>query len=70
MSAKTEYTARKIAQVIRGRSNSRAPIEFFLDEARRVIMDGREMDYLSKRDFQQCRKMDESTAQSKLSEVF
>ena len=70
MSAKTEFTARKIAQVIRGRAQSNAPLEFFLDEARRVIMNGKEMDYLSKRDFRSCRNMDEETARAKLSDLY
>lgn len=70
MSCKTEFTARKIAQVIRGRAQSNAPIDFFLDEARRVIMNGKEMDYLSKREFRTCRNMTEDDARKKLSSVY
>lgn len=66
MSPKTAYVAELIAKRMKARRLTSAPLQLFIDEARRIIMDGRESDYLTKLEMGELKRMSEDQARKKL----
>lgn len=65
---KVAYTAQKIAERLKARAGSNAPLQMFYDEAYRIVMEGKEMDYLTKREFNECRSITSIEAEARINE--
>lgn len=62
MDARLDLKINLIAKRLKIRANSSAPVWKFNDEAQRIIINGDELLYLSKKELRDCEKMSEKEA--------